>query len=282
MEVRPIQLASLRPRPDARPLDPAHVRALGDSMMVSGLMQPISVRSIDDGFEIRFGHHRAAAARGLGWASIDAAVVDDDDLHAELAMIDENLCRAELSPADRARQTARRKAIYVELHPETAAGSSQAAGMNAAQERGRQVGDDVDRFTTNTAKATGQSERTVQRDAERGQKVAEAVLDLVRGTKLDSGAYLDKLKKLPANEQMAMAERDLAPSEVKSNSSPPPRHSSATSEPQLFQKHDGVDEDEDDISFDDHLQYLPLQRSWDAAGQAARDYFMKENGLVLK
>jgi hypothetical protein len=30
------------------------------------------------------------------------------------------LCRAELSPADRAAQTARRKAIYLELHPETA------------------------------------------------------------------------------------------------------------------------------------------------------------------
>jgi hypothetical protein len=43
-----------------------------------------------------------------------------DYLHAELAMIDENLCRVELSPSDRARQTARRKAIYLELHPETA------------------------------------------------------------------------------------------------------------------------------------------------------------------
>lgn len=39
-------------------------------------------------------------------------------------MIDENLCRAELSPSDRARQTARRKAIYLELHPETAHGAN--------------------------------------------------------------------------------------------------------------------------------------------------------------
>ena len=46
-------------------------------------------------------------------------VVTDDDLHAELAMIDENLCRAELSPAERAKQTARRKAIYLIWHPET-------------------------------------------------------------------------------------------------------------------------------------------------------------------
>lgn len=37
-------------------------------------------------------------------------------------MIDENLCRAEMSPAKRASQTARRKAIYIELHPETSHG----------------------------------------------------------------------------------------------------------------------------------------------------------------
>ncbi|RDJ20835.1 hypothetical protein DWF00_24615 [Bosea caraganae] len=32
-------------------------------------------------------------------------MVEDDDLRAELPMIDENLCRVELSPAERAAQT---------------------------------------------------------------------------------------------------------------------------------------------------------------------------------
>jgi hypothetical protein len=32
-------------------------------------------------------------------------------------MIDENLCRADLEPVEMARQTARRKVIYEELHP---------------------------------------------------------------------------------------------------------------------------------------------------------------------
>jgi len=82
--------------------------------------------------------------------------------------------RPELSPADRAKQTARRKAIYLELHPETAAGISQAAGMNEAQRRGAQLEHDVDRFDVATAKVTGQSSATVRRDAERGEKVIEA------------------------------------------------------------------------------------------------------------
>jgi len=57
----------------------------------------------------------------LGWEEIDAIVGDFDDLDAELVMIDENLCRADLSAADRARYTARRRAIHLENHPETEA-----------------------------------------------------------------------------------------------------------------------------------------------------------------
>lgn len=84
------------------------------------------------------------------------------DLRAELAMIDENLCRAELSPSERAAQTARRKAIYLELHPETGHGK---ASPNKD--------DNLSSFAAATAEATGKNERTVQRDAERGEKVCD-------------------------------------------------------------------------------------------------------------
>lgn len=67
---------------------------------------------------------------------------------------------------DRAVQTARRKAIYLELHPETAAGAAQAAGMNRSV--GNNVADNLSvTFTAETAKATGKDERSVRRDAER-------------------------------------------------------------------------------------------------------------------
>lgn len=73
--------------------------------------------------------------------------------------------RAELSDAERAKSTARRKAIYEVLHPEFAHGGDQKSS--------RQVGDLNDqRFTASTAKATGRSERAVQRDAERARNVA--------------------------------------------------------------------------------------------------------------
>lgn len=81
------------------------------------------------------------------------------------AMIDENLCRAELSPAERATQTARRKAIYLELHPETGHGKASPA-----------KDDKLSSFASSTADAISKTERTVQRDAERGEKVCEEAL----------------------------------------------------------------------------------------------------------
>ena len=52
----------------------------------------------------------------------------------------------------------------MELHPETANGSNQHSSL-------RKDCEPSERFTANTAAATGQSERTVQREAERGEKV---------------------------------------------------------------------------------------------------------------
>jgi len=192
-------------RPDARAINADTVAALAESIAAVGLINPIRVRKISAGWEVVAGVHRLEACKALGLAEIACDVVEDDDLHAELAMIDENLCRAELSPADRAAQTARRKAIYEALHPETRHGGNLAGdGVAKFATPGTQ------RFSADTAKATGQSERVVQLHAERGEKVIGEVLEMIRGTKLDTGTYLDKLKKLPPNEQVAAARRDLS------------------------------------------------------------------------
>lgn len=190
-------------RADARVIDPAAVSALAESIGDIGLINPIRVREVGDQWEVVAGAHRLAAHKQLGLADIRGVVVNDDDLHAELAMIDENLCRAELSPSDRAQHTARRKAIYLELHPETA---QHVAGGKARQE----TASDNLSFAAATAAATGRDERSVQRDAERGEKVYSGAFALIKGTPLDTGAFLDKLKKLPPSEQMVVVKRELA------------------------------------------------------------------------
>lgn len=78
-----------------------------------------------------------------------------------------------MTPFDRAQQTARRKAIYLELHPETAHGgdrkSDQVANLATRS------------FDKETAAVSGQSERVVRRDAERGEKVIPEVLEMIKG-----------------------------------------------------------------------------------------------------
>lgn len=192
-----------RPSPTARAVLPIKVEELARSIEQIGLRQPISVRRVDEGFEVRGGGHRLAAFARLGREWIPAFVREDDDLHAELAEIDENLIRNELGPAERASAVARRKAIYEELHPETQHGSP---GVS------RQVGDTreragKERFTKQTADATGSSERTVQREAERGEKIGQEALGRVAGTSLDKGEELDALAKLSQDKRETLIDR---------------------------------------------------------------------------
>jgi len=71
----------------------------------------------------------------------------------------------EFAPSERALFTQRRKEAYEALHPETKHGA-----IGRGHEQSRQLGDSekADRFTADTAARTGQSERSVQRDATRG------------------------------------------------------------------------------------------------------------------
>jgi ParB-like chromosome segregation protein Spo0J len=213
-------------RPGARKINDQAVNGLMESIREIGIINPLRVRAarkmVDgieaDAYEVIAGGHRLRAARKLGLETVPCTVVHDDDLHAELAAIDENLCRTDLRPAERAQATARRKVIYETLHPEKSHG---AVGRHHLQSR--QVGDSentsenkpVDRFTAETAKTTGKSERAIQRDADRGKHIADDVLELVKDTHLDTGKYLDDLKKIPAEEQREKVARALASEERK-------------------------------------------------------------------
>ena len=97
------------------------------------------------------------------------------------------------SKAERALFTQRRKEIYKALHPET-------RGMNRA--RGADVRDKLSAtFTADTAAKIGVDERTIRRDASRGERITPDVLRVVAGTSLDTGASLDKIARLPVEQR---------------------------------------------------------------------------------
>lgn len=207
--IQEIAISRVFMRKDARKIDEAAVRRLVDSIGELGIINPLRVRPAvrmvngveGDAFETIAGNHRLKAAIKAGLETVPCIVVDDDDLRAELAMIDENLMRSELSAADRAEQTARRKAIYEELHPETKHGGDRQGGQVANFA--------TSNFVKETASCVGKSERSIRLDAERGEKIVEEAIELIRGTELDSGVYLDKLKKAPAKDQVSMVQKAL-------------------------------------------------------------------------
>jgi len=200
-----IALDSVTTAGRARQATRRQVDALVESIREVGLLNPITVCATDHGYALVAGLHRLEACRALGWTEIPAVVLDLDEQQRIIAECDENLCAPTLTATERAEFTRRRKAAYEALHPEAAHGSPSVS---------RQVGDtrersEAPRFTADTAARTGQSERVVQRDAERGDKVCDEALALIRNTRLDTGRYLDGIKNLSPEEQVARVNADL-------------------------------------------------------------------------
>jgi ParB/RepB/Spo0J family partition protein len=189
---------------------PDVVEQLMESMRVRGLLQPIVVRPRKDaGYFLVAGAHRLEAARKLTWEGIQATVLEGLDAdHAQLAEIDENLVRADLSPAENALHTAKRKEIYERIHPETKAGVAGGRPKKTSLKL-REVSEG---FVKSTSKASGKSRASVARDATRGKNVK--VLTQVIGTSLDKGEELDALAKLPESKQQALAARAQAGEKV--------------------------------------------------------------------
>ena len=155
-----------------------------------GLLQPITVTS---DFKLIAGLHRITACKLLGWKEIEVNVVDyNSDLLSELAEIDENLIRNELTVLDKSIQTSRRKEIYEILHPHTKHGGDRKSSGTECH----LIINKVESFVEQTAKATNQSERKIRKDARIG-KILKPLEYLITGTKFeDNLKELDELVKI--------------------------------------------------------------------------------------
>lgn len=95
-----------------RPLNVEKVAGLQASMAEVGLLQPIV---ITERYGLVAGRHRLEAARRLGWGSVAARIAPLDGLRAELAEIDENLMRNELTVLEQGEHLLRRSEILEAL-----------------------------------------------------------------------------------------------------------------------------------------------------------------------
>ncbi len=79
------------------------IEQLAKSISELGLLNPITITK--DGTLIA-GLHRLEACRSLGWTEIPVTIIELGELQTELAEIDENLVRSELSQLDESLQLA--------------------------------------------------------------------------------------------------------------------------------------------------------------------------------
>jgi ParB/Sulfiredoxin domain/MT-A70 len=220
-QAQEIDLQLCYPAERARPVDDAAVKALAKSIDESGLLNPIIVRKVRksragktcDAFEVIAGMHRVKAYRWLKRATIPAYVREVDDLRAELMLIDENLCRNDLGPSERAIALARRKKIHIELYGPAKAKGAHAANAAMGQEHDA-TAKLADAFTTSAAVMTETSERTVRREVRRGEVLGDEVLSKVAGTSLDKGEELDALTKLSPKKRDELIKRAAAGEKV--------------------------------------------------------------------
>ncbi|MFA9271924.1 MAG: ParB/RepB/Spo0J family partition protein [Baekduiaceae bacterium] len=98
---RPVELARIHIPENVRGLDEQHVAALAGSIQLQGILVPLVVREIEDGYELVAGFHRIAAARSLGLTEVPVVIRTADSEDADRAV--ENIARKQLNPYEEAK-----------------------------------------------------------------------------------------------------------------------------------------------------------------------------------
>lgn len=162
-----------------------NIEPLKESIKELGLLNPITVNKHK---VLVSGYHRLQACKELGWQEIPVTIMNFDNLEAELAQIDENIVRNQLTVLENAEQLKRRKDIYEILHPGST--RTEKTTGNLKQYNDNPTGADimspsVKCFSKETSDSTGVTERTIRRYLEIGTKLSKDIIELLKGTPVE-------------------------------------------------------------------------------------------------
>lgn len=160
--------------PGRREAQQERVEKLVKSMGELGLLNPIT---IDKKHTLIAGLHRLEAAKLLGWVEIECTVSSLEGIHAEMAEIDENIVRNNLTGRELGKLLLRRKKLYELLYPETKRGGDRKSSKIKAR---NSHFDPVLSFAEDTSKTLNMSKRTVQERIQTAKNLtpeAERILD---------------------------------------------------------------------------------------------------------
>ena len=205
-----IPIEEIRIKEGRRSLDSGYVKELAASIREMGLLNPITV---DRENVLIAGLHRMEAAKILGWTKIPCTVSSLEGLAAELAEIDENIVRSDISALEYGEILLRRKEIYETLHPETKNGGDRRSGKTRSA---KCTSDPARSFVEDTAEKLGVNPCTVRRQIQTAKNLSPETKEIIRGAdaKLSKKSAL-KLSRL-GPEQQKEAATLLASREIRS------------------------------------------------------------------
>lgn len=170
-----IPISEIKVNPGRRETAPADIRELADSIAEIGLLNPVTV---SQSRTLIAGLHRLEAVKLLGWTEIECVVSSLEGLRAELAEIDENFVRSDLTPLKFGELLLRRKEIYEALHPESKnGGDRRSEGIRTSNCRS----DSVSSFAQDTAEKLGVGRRTVERQVQIAKNLTSETKDILQG-----------------------------------------------------------------------------------------------------
>lgn len=205
-EIQEIEVNKIVVQKRMRSVDLKKVEDLTKSIKEIGLLQPILISNKN---ELIAGAHRLEAFKLLNKKKIPIRFFESDNtLNQQLAQIDENLVRSELHYTDQSIFTKKRKEIYEQLHPDTFKGAIAKSGerIQIGKKKGQikplALNDNMSvkatpSFIKDTAKKTGKSEKTIERDVKIGESFDKTELELIKEKDLPKTEALELARQKP-------------------------------------------------------------------------------------
>jgi ParB/RepB/Spo0J family partition protein len=184
-----LEIADVRVGNRKRKLNESKVQSLAESFCSIGQLQPITVARKNGSYKLIAGLHRLEAAKSIGWRSIQATEFEGDEVAVELAEIDENLMRNDLTVLEQGEHLARRQELvgYKVGKPNPAT----VAGLKTTNE---------------IAKEIGISERSAYNRMQVARNIVPEVKEAIRETEIaNSTTQLLELARLAPEKQVEVA-----------------------------------------------------------------------------
>jgi ParB-like chromosome segregation protein Spo0J len=204
-----IKLTDVRRGLQHRTINEATVTALMESFPVSGQISPIIVKEagimrerLESGYLLIAGNHRLTAAERLEWQTIEADIwpADTNAVRLEMIEVDENLCRSELSAAEKSRAIKKRKMLWESLREQETCGNLVSTRSSGKFQSGNEM---PKGFAASTAAVAGMSKTAINQYIHIAEQLGDLLEDL-QGTEFDNKAKLKELADMSEDARAAL------------------------------------------------------------------------------